>query len=200
MNNTIRVCVLGDTCVGKTSLLKRICENKFSTNEAPTIGLYIFFKKIMIKNVAVTFQFWDTAGIERFRLYNQSFYKNSDIVMLVFDVTNRQTFLKLNDILYDVRKERCSNIPIILIGSKGDTLNREVSKDEINAFCSQTMWCIFYAELSAKEGFDSERMLEYIYHEASMAERLRDVVTLQSHEESTIPQITRDISSNCLIQ
>lgn len=189
MNKTIRVCVLGDACVGKTSILRRICQHKFSINESPTIGLDIFFKKIIIENNMVTIQFWDTAGAERFSVYNRGFYKKSDLFLFVFDVTNRQSFYKLNDILLSVRNESERKKPIILIGTKGDTLNREVTDDEINNFCNNSIWCVFYAELSSKKGFDSDAIIKYIYNEGIISQQLANV-QITSHEQPTISVTT----------
>lgn len=91
----LKVIILGDTGVGKTSLMNQYVNNRFSTQYKATIGADFLTKDITIDNKMVTIQIWDTAGQERFQSLGVAFYRGADCCVLTYDITNSNSFKSL---------------------------------------------------------------------------------------------------------
>ena len=147
--NAIRykIIFVGDAGVGKTTIINRINDNEFQSAYDATIGVDFWPKKINFRGNEITLQIWDTAGQERYRGLIPSYVRNSSIVFIVFDITNRKTFEsipKLIELIKNIKK----NI-LVLIGNKEDLKEkREVEKKEGNELAKKNE--IAYYELSAK--------------------------------------------------
>ena len=83
----VKVCIIGDTDVGKTSLSTRYCHGEFPQNSTPTIGASFLQRRVMTDNIEVSVQIWDTAGQERFRSMAPMYYRGAKAAVIVFDVT-----------------------------------------------------------------------------------------------------------------
>ena len=145
----IRISILGDTSVGKTSIIRAYLNFEFLETNTSNIGTEKTDKKIKMKDgKEIKLIIWDTAGQERFRSMSTSYIKKSQGVILSFDITERRSFESLGDWL-DVVKQN-ANIPIVLFGNKCDLFeNRVVSKEEIEEFTKKNK--IEYFETSARE-------------------------------------------------
>ncbi|EAY22317.1 Ras family protein [Trichomonas vaginalis G3] len=121
-----RVILLGDSAVGKTSIINQYIYNSSGTDYKTTIGIDYFTKNVNIDGVPVRLQIWDTAGQEKFHAIIPSYIRNVSIVILVFDITQRQSFdnvQKWYQIVTDITKPK-----FFLAGNKVDLeLNREVT-------------------------------------------------------------------------
>ena len=93
----LKLLLLGDTSVGKTSILSNYNENKFDQNAIGTIGVEYEYKTISYKNMKIKLQIWDTSGEERFRKITKNFYRNADGLFLVFDLTRDSTFSNIKN-------------------------------------------------------------------------------------------------------
>ena len=91
-DNVIRLLLLGDSAVGKSSLLLRFCEGRFENNFVITIGVDFKTKNMNIEGKQHRVQVWDTAGQERFRTITPAYYRNAMGVLILFDVTNKKSF------------------------------------------------------------------------------------------------------------
>ena len=91
----IKVCVIGDTDVGKSSLSKRYIDGKMLDNSTPTIGASFLQKRVKVGAVEISLQIWDTAGQERFRSMAPMYYKQAKAAVCVFDVTNEESFHRI---------------------------------------------------------------------------------------------------------
>ena len=143
----VNVVVIGESGVGKSSLVNRFAvDGSFKTK--PTMGVDYFRREIAIEGRPVEVRFWDTAGTERFRSICEGYYKIASGVMLVFDVTVRESFERLDDWLTRV-KEKCRNqVKVVLVGNKLDLVDRrKVGKEEALAFAQKHE--MFYFEVSA---------------------------------------------------
>ena len=149
--NSIKLGLLGDSQVGKTSICNSILGYDFGELET-TIGANKIEKKHRLNNgKEVKIILWDTAGQERFRSAVFITVKNADGIILVFDVTNKNSFDNLGTWLPEI-KERCSRKPVtILFGNKVDIGEdrREVSREEIDTFVKVNN--LLYFEISAKK-------------------------------------------------
>ena len=145
----IRISILGDTSVGKTSIIRAFLNFEFLETNTSNIGTEKIDKKIKMKDgKEIKLIIWDTAGQERFRSMSTSYIKKSQGVILSFDITERRSFESLGDWL-DVVKQN-ANIPIVLFGNKCDLFeNRVVSQEEIEEFTKKNK--IEYFETSARE-------------------------------------------------
>ena len=149
IDKTFKVILVGDSKVGKTSIIRRYTDNSFTTQTLSTIGSDFNYKIIQIENAIINLNIWDTAGQDKFRSLTFQYYKRASGVFLVFDVSNRKSFKGILSWLEDV-KNNCPdpNIIKLLIGNKID-LKREVEYEEANYFATKRN--MSYIETSARE-------------------------------------------------
>jgi len=121
-----KILVIGDSSVGKSSLLLRFADNSFSSNFLATIGVDFKLKSINVGDVSVKLQIWDTAGQERFRNITRSYYRGAHGIMIVYDVTNEQSFNNIDFWLKEVDKYASPTVYKILIGNKCDRIEERV--------------------------------------------------------------------------
>ena len=114
--------MLGDTTVGKSSILERFTDGTFKENAMTTIGVESKDKKHKLKNTGeeIKVKIWDTAGQERFRTITQSFYRNANGVIIVFDVSEKRSFDNVSSWLESVSQYADAKIRKILVGNKID--------------------------------------------------------------------------------
>lgn len=110
--SAIKVVILGESGVGKTSIISRYITNTFNEIEQSTLGAS-FLSKIMkfekYENKTIRYEIWDTAGQERFRSITRIFYKDATAAILVYDITREASFIELRDYWYEQIKEAASN-------------------------------------------------------------------------------------------
>ncbi|XP_023118212.1 ras-related protein Rab-42b [Amphiprion ocellaris] len=160
-----RIIMLGDSTVGKSSMLKRYTEDLFleSINQTVGVDFYVHFLEVE-PGVRVKLQFWDTAGQERFRSVTRSYYRNSVGGLLVFDMTNRASF----DHIKEWHAEVCERVQphkvlFILVGQKSDRdahKERVVSREEAEKLAGQLG--MPYVEASAKSGQNVRESFELL--------------------------------------
>lgn len=147
--------VIGSAGSGKSCLLHQLIENKFKGDSSHTIGVEFGSKIISVAGKSVKLQIWDTAGQERFRSVTRSYYRGAAGALLVFDITNRDSFNSLPDWLNDARSLASPNIVILLVGNKKDLdAEREVTFLEASQFAQENE--LMYLETSAKSGENVE--------------------------------------------
>ena len=134
-----KITFVGESNVGKTSLIQQYVNNVFDPNYLTTIGGDQLIKSIVIKGIKLSLNIWDTAGQERFRSINKIFLKNSKIVILVYDITNKKSFDKIVDFWYPkVIEILGSDIIIGLAANKSDLYEQEkVSIEEGKNFAQE---------------------------------------------------------------
>ena len=152
----IKLLTLGETGVGKTSIILRYTENSFLNSQIYTIGIDCKIKKIKIDNKVINVLIWDTAGQERFRNITSHYFNNADGILLVYDISNRESFEKLNYWLNEINQKIDKNkINLILVGNKRDIINFNNSKTENEEDNINNIKC--KREISYEEG---EKMAE----------------------------------------
>ena len=128
-----KIVTIGNSCVGKTSLIKRFVNNIFNDdNLISTIGIDFSIKLLQIDDAKIKLQIWDTAGQERFHSITRSFYLTAKGIIIVYDVTNRKSFEQVHYWLNEISIQREDNIfiPKILVANKTDLIERKVSFEE----------------------------------------------------------------------
>ena len=93
----LKFVLVGNTSVGKSSILLRFTENSFSSPLCPTVGVDLKLKKISSATKRIKLSLWDTAGQERFRSLTPAYYRGADAILFVYDVSNAQSFRSLED-------------------------------------------------------------------------------------------------------
>jgi len=158
----LKIIVLGESGVGKTSLLLRYIENSFSLQTKSTIGSDFLSKEIEVDGQAVMLQIWDTAGQERFQGLGTTFYRGSDAAIFVYDVSRKDTFDVLGTwkdaFLIQTNQEGNNKFPMLIIGNKIDRQDRVVTTEMGKEFCGKNG--IEYVECSAKDSINVAKAFE----------------------------------------
>jgi len=127
----IKLLMIGDSGVGKSCLLLRFADDSFTTSFITTIGIDFKIKTVEIDGKKLKLQIWDTAGQERFRTITKAYYRSAMGILLVYDVTDRQTFYNVRNWIQSIEQNAEDNVQKILIGNKCDMVkDRDVSFDE----------------------------------------------------------------------
>ncbi|KAF2664937.1 hypothetical protein BT63DRAFT_428887 [Microthyrium microscopicum] len=167
----LKVIILGDSGVGKTSLMNQYVNKKFSASYKATIGADFLTKEVLVDDRLVTMQLWDTAGQERFQSLGVAFYRGADCCVLVYDVNNSKSFETLDswrdEFLIQASPMDPENFPFVVIGNKIDVeeSKRVIPIKRAQAFC-QSKGGIPYFETSAKEAINVEQAFEVIARQA----------------------------------
>jgi len=131
---TLKLLIIGESGVGKSSLLLRFTDDAFDPEQAATIGVDFKVKTVKVNGEKVKLAIWDTAGQERFRTLTPSYYRGGQGVIVVYDVTNRESFTKIENWLTELETYSTNqDLVKMLVGNKCDLEShgeRTVSKDE----------------------------------------------------------------------
>lgn len=170
---------LGDQSVGKTSIITRFMYDKFDNTYQATIGIDFLSKTMYLEDRTVRLQLWDTAGQERFRSLIPSYIRDSSVAVVVYDVSNRQSFLNTSRWIEEVLTERGSDVIIMLVGNKTDLVDkRQVSIEEGDAKAKEVG--VMFIETSSKAGFNIKALFRKI------AAALPGMEALSSHKDDLV--------------
>jgi len=145
-----KIGLVGESGVGKSCLLVRWVDNDFfEADDKYTIGVDFKYKTVQVKDKSIKLQIHDTAGQERFRTVTASFYRGAHGILLVFDITDKESFEgKVTEWLREVRNYTPDNTPVVLVGNKVDKADkRVVDHDTAKQFADQNK--LKYFETSA---------------------------------------------------
>ena len=145
----IKILTLGDTMVGKSSIVLRFSEDKFDDNQFATIGIDFKTKYIKVRDASVKVLIWDTAGQEKFRNIAKQYYKGANGVLLIYDVTNKKSFERIAYWMNELKdNNQINELDICLVGNKIDLEGRVITREEGEKFALDND--IKYFEVSAK--------------------------------------------------
>ena len=149
---TFKILTLGESSVGKTCILRRYVEGQFFKNQISTIGIDFKSKNLKINNHEIRLKIWDTAGEERFRNITSQYYKGAEGIILVFDLTKKESFDKINDWIKQIKLNTQSDeIAIVLLGNKKDLVDMRVISFEEGKERAEAFGIKFF-ETSALDG------------------------------------------------
>jgi len=159
-DHLFKLLIIGDSGVGKSSLLVRFADNTFSGNYITTIGVDFKIRTIEINGERVKLQIWDTAGQERFRTITSTYYRGTHGVIVVYDVCSGDSFANVKRWLHEIN-QNCDEVARVLVGNKCDDPDRRVVlREDAGRFASQMGIQLF--ETSAKENINVEEMFRAI--------------------------------------
>ncbi|OMJ73310.1 hypothetical protein SteCoe_28024 [Stentor coeruleus] len=143
--------IIGDSAVGKSCLLLQFTDRRFKNDHDLTIGVEFGARTININDKTIKLQMWDTAGQESFRSITRSYYRGAVAALLVYDITNRDSFVSLSRWISEAKAHGNKDITLILVGNKNDIEDqRVVSTEEAQSFAEQNN--LLFIETSAKTG------------------------------------------------
>lgn len=146
-----KIIILGDTCVGKSCILMRFVKNSMLHNHLSTIGIDSSTKTINTERGKAILQIWDTAGQDKFRSISQSYIRNGDAIILVYDVTSDETFQHVTTWMDAIHNMAKKDIPIILVGNKIDMESeRRITTEEGQKLAER--YNLLFKEVSAMTG------------------------------------------------
>jgi Ras-related protein Rab-35 len=159
-DHLFKLLIIGDSGVGKSSLLLRFSDNTFSQNYITTIGMDFTIRTIDMDGMKIKLQIWDTAGQERFRTITSTYYRGTHGVIVVYDVTNGETFSNVKRWLSEI-DQNCDSVQRILVGNKcEDKENRVVLEEDARRLATAIK--VDYYETSAKDNLNVQEMFNAI--------------------------------------
>ena len=188
----LKILIIGDTSVGKTSILANYNGDNFDEKAIGTIGVEYLYKTITYKNMRIKLQLWDTSGEERFRSITKNFYRNANGVFLVYDITKEESFQNIRDWLRDI-KEYNGDLKIMILGNKLDLIDqRVVTTERATNYASRNN--LQYLETSAKDGTNIQKsfdnLIELILGGRTKEEILDEIV----HKDTSLTLVSESKS------
>ena len=151
--------LLGDSDVGKSSLILRYTEETFNSKLVNSIGVDFKMKKKEVDGKIIKLQIWDTAGHERFRSITYSYYRGANAIIIVFDLSDKKSFISITEWLKQIEKHANENVFKFLVGNKSDLVEeRKVTYEEAKQYADDHE--LPYIETSAKEGININELFD----------------------------------------
>ena len=192
----VKSIIIGDSSVGKSSLLFRYTDHDWNPHYIATIGVDFKVMTFERKSKVVKLQLWDTAGQERFRTITHSYYRGAHGVMVVFDVTSRESFENISTWLQDVKKYGACGAPMILLGNKcDDNKNRQVSDEEAQAL-AESIGCV-YIPTSAKNDINVDKAFENMVDQCVQYRLLQSEPLKGAKRPALPPHVTKKKGGDC---
>jgi small GTP-binding protein len=133
MTESIKIVLLGETAVGKTSIIQRFITDSFNSNCISSLSAQFNSKTMEINGETLKIDIWDTAGQEKYRSLARIFYKDAKVIVFVYDITNKKTFEEIKNYWFPQTKDNCeNNVIYALVGNKNDLYEKE-EVNEIDA-------------------------------------------------------------------
>jgi len=158
-----KLLIIGDSNVGKQPFLSRFIDDSFTATYFPTVGLDVKVKIINFQNKNVKLQIWDTAGEERFRTVTKTYYKGSHGIILMYDVTDQNSFKNIRNWMKQIEANADKSVRKVLVGHKCDEPNRVVTEEEGKKFAEEFNMGFF--ESSAKSNKNVNEVFYYLVKE-----------------------------------
>jgi Ras-related protein Rab-5C len=144
-----KLVLLGESSVGKSSLVLRFVKGQFHEFQESTIGAAFLTQTVQIDDTTVKFEIWDTAGQERYHSLAPMYYRGAQAAIVVYDITNKESFQKAQNWIKELQRQASPNIVIALAGNKLDLAQRrDVSYEEAKAYADETS--LLFMETSAR--------------------------------------------------
>ena len=185
----LKIIIVGDSAVGKTSLLNRYVMGVFSEEYKATIGADFMTSEIKVDDKSVTLQIWDTAGQERFQSLGNAFYRGADACVLVYDITNEQSFVRIedwrNNFIEQAAIEDPKSFPFLLVANKCDLEHERAVPTETGKRLA-VEWNMQFHETSALTG-------------ENVQEAIRNLATVASSQDN-VPYFSQEVANQVILE
>jgi small GTP-binding protein len=163
-DHIFKVLLLGDSSVGKTCFLLRFSDETFTENHISTIGLDYRLKMVSVNEAKIKLQIWDTAGQDRFRAITKNYYKGAHGIILLYDVTNINSFNNIKNWISQIKENSTEKVKICLVGNKCDmTGMRKIQYEDGEKLAQEHD--LKFIESSAKNNINVEETFKYLIDE-----------------------------------
>ncbi|ODO05877.1 GTP-binding protein ryh1 [Cryptococcus amylolentus CBS 6273] len=187
---------LGEQSVGKTSLITRFMYDTFDNTYQATIGIDFLSKTMYLEDRTVRLQLWDTGDQERFRSLIPSYIRDSSVAVIVYDITNRNSFLNTTKWVDDVRNERGQDVIIVLVGNKTDLNDkRQVTPEELDKRAKELG--VMSIETSAKAGLNVKTLFKKIAMALPGGSESKDTAATKIDVSSTPQDVPQASACSC---
>ena len=164
LDRVYKLLLIGESNVGKTSIILRYTENEFKTSGISTCGVDVKCKYVSLDKTKIRLDIWDTAGQERFRGLAKNYFRGGNGFILVYDITDKKSFDKLKGWINDAKEKIVGSYKMIIVGNKKDCKNqRKVDYEILEEFGKKNN--VKYMEVSAKTGEEIDKIFIYIIEE-----------------------------------
>jgi len=188
-NQIVKICLIGDADVGKTSLIQRFTTDTYTSVKPNTVGVDFYTKKIKVDDDSFNLHIWDTAGQERFRSMANSYFKNIHGIIIVYDVTQIQSFENVEEWLHLIDQNSPTKVIKILVGNKCDLKQKRiVSVDQARQYAKENE--ILYFETSAADSSGVTKLFEEMCRSISKKTFNKDefaeekIIKVSTHESN----------------
>ena len=179
----LKILIIGDSRVGKTSLLLKYVDNIFPEEHIGTIGVEYKDKYVKRGNFNIRLSIWDTAGQERFRSITKNIYRNANGVLFVYDITNKKSFENIRNWIKDTQKID-KDIKGIILGNKIDLNNiKEVGKDYLEDLGAKFKMPVL--EVSAKDNINVVEVFNLIIEELLKDKTEEEIMEMYSRKNKS---------------
>ncbi|KYO02333.1 ras-related protein Rab-1A [Plasmodium gaboni] len=192
-----KIILIGDSGVGKSCILLRFSDDHFTESYITTIGVDFRFRTIKVDDKIVKLQIWDTAGQERFRTITSAYYRGADGIIIIYDTTDRNSFLHINDWMNEINKYTNEDTCKLLVGNKADckddieisTMEGQNKAKELN---------ISFIETSAKDATNVELAFTMITQELIKKKKKKNFTSLKNnHAKLKLSTQDNSVQSFC---
>ncbi|KAJ7528903.1 hypothetical protein O6H91_15G025100 [Diphasiastrum complanatum] len=179
-----KLLLIGDSGVGKSCLLLRFADDSYLESYISTIGVDFKIRTVELDGKAMKLQIWDTAGQERFRTITSSYYRGAHGIIVVYDVTDQESFNNVKQWLNEIDRYANENVNKLLVGNKNDlTAKKVVDYETAKAFADEIG--IPFLETSAKNATNVEQA--FMTMTADIKNRMASQPALNSSKPTTVP-------------
>ncbi len=155
-----KIIMIGDSGIGKPAFLLRFTDDSFTANHLTTIGVDFKIKIINFEDKTIKLQIWDTAGSERFRTITKTYYKGAHGIILMYDVTNRNSFENIRNWMKQIDANVTKSVKKVLVGHKCDEPGRVVTEEEGKKMAEE--YNIGFFESSARTNTNVSEVFYYL--------------------------------------
>ena len=189
-----KILVIGESNVGKTSIILRYTDNEFKNSGISTCGVDVKCKYVSLDDLKIRLDIWDTAGQERFRGLAKNYFRGANAFILVYDITNKNSYDKLKGWMNDAKEKIQNEYKMIVVGNKTDCKNeREVDYETLEEFGKKNN--VLYMEVSAKTGEGIDKVFINLVEELVKLKKVGIMNDEESEGDKTFNSLDNSIIS-----